>query len=172
MKTTASQRFSDVFSGYRTGTLAGNGLSTNIYLTHTLSVLIGLKTLSSTLRKKCPYSELFWSIFSRTRTEYGEIRSISPYSVRMLKITKQNNSEYGHFSRSIIFHPHSVPSMFQHPSIVLAEDGLCRSCILSHFQLVDVSLVGFLSWILQPLTCIFASVKMPMIHFDSQLKEI
>ena len=26
------------------------------------------------LRKKCPYSELFWSVFSRIRTEYGEIR--------------------------------------------------------------------------------------------------
>ena len=29
-----------------------------------------------TLREKCPYSELFWSVFSRIRTEYGEIRSI------------------------------------------------------------------------------------------------
>ena len=24
-----------------------------------------------TLRKKCPYSELFWSVFSRIQTEYG-----------------------------------------------------------------------------------------------------
>ena len=23
--------------------------------------------------KKCPYSELFWSVFSPNRTEYGEI---------------------------------------------------------------------------------------------------
>ena len=23
------------------------------------------------LRKNCPYSELFWSVFSRIRTEYG-----------------------------------------------------------------------------------------------------
>ena len=36
-----------------------------------------------TLREKRSYSELFWSVFSRIRTEYGEIRSISPYSVRM-----------------------------------------------------------------------------------------
>ena len=27
------------------------------------------------LRKNCPYSELFWSAFSRIRTEYGEILS-------------------------------------------------------------------------------------------------
>ena len=42
------------------------------------------------LREKCPYSELFWSVFSNIRTEYGEIRSI--YG--------QNNSEYEHFLRS------------------------------------------------------------------------
>ena len=30
-----------------------------------------------TLRKKCPYSELFWSALSRIQTEYEEIRSIS-----------------------------------------------------------------------------------------------
>ena len=36
-----------------------------------------------TLRKKCPYSELFWSAFSCIQTEYGVIRSISPDSVRM-----------------------------------------------------------------------------------------
>ena len=32
--------------------------------------------LQLSLRKKCPYSELFWSLFFRIRTEYGEIRSI------------------------------------------------------------------------------------------------
>ena len=52
------------------------------------------------LRKKCPYSEFFWSVFSRIQTEYGEIRSISPYSVRVRENTDQKNSEYGHFSRS------------------------------------------------------------------------
>ena len=53
------------------------------------------------LRKKCPYSELLWSAFFHIRTEYGEIQSISPYSVQMRKKTDQNNSEYEHFSRSI-----------------------------------------------------------------------
>ena len=28
------------------------------------------------MREKCPYSELFWSAFSRNKTEYGQIRSI------------------------------------------------------------------------------------------------
>ena len=31
--------------------------------------------LICTMREKCPYSELFWSAFSRIRAEYGEIRS-------------------------------------------------------------------------------------------------
>ena len=58
-------------------------------------------TMKLSLRKKWPYSELFWSVFSHIRTEYGEIRSISPYSVRMRENVDQNNSEYGHFSRSV-----------------------------------------------------------------------
>ena len=53
------------------------------------------------LRKKCPYLELFCLVFSRIRTEYGEIRSISPYSIRMREKTDQSNSEYAHFLRSV-----------------------------------------------------------------------
>ena len=56
---------------------------------------------SHTLLKKSPYSGLFWSAFSRIRTEYGEILRISPYSVRMRENVDQNNSEYGHFLRSV-----------------------------------------------------------------------
>ena len=49
------------------------------------------------LHKKCPYSELFWSAFSRIRTEYREKLSISPYSVQMQENADQSNSKYGHF---------------------------------------------------------------------------
>ena len=59
----------------------------------------GLIIKEHSLRKKCSYSELFWSAFSRIQTEYAEIRSISPYSVQMRENADQNNSEYGHFSR-------------------------------------------------------------------------
>ena len=52
------------------------------------------------LGKKCPYSELFWSVFSRIRTEYEEILRISPFSVRMRENRDQNNSKYGHFLRN------------------------------------------------------------------------
>ena len=58
-----------------------------------------LNIKSSTLREKCPYSELFWSAFSRIRTEYGEVLRISPYSVGMRENAEQNSSEFGHFLR-------------------------------------------------------------------------
>ena len=35
------------------------------------------------LCKKCPYSEILWSVFSRIRTEYEDLLRKSPYSVRM-----------------------------------------------------------------------------------------
>ena len=57
--------------------------------------------LELSLRKKCPNSELFWSVFSRIRSEYGEVPHISPYSVWMWEETDQNNSEYGYFPRSV-----------------------------------------------------------------------
>ena len=56
--------------------------------------------LKTSLRKKCPYLELLWFVFSRIWTEYVGIRNISPYSVRMRENADQNNSEYRHFSRS------------------------------------------------------------------------
>ena len=61
------------------------------------------RTLSKTpFRKKCPYSEFSWFVFSRIRTEY-EILRISPYSVRMWENKDQKSSEYGHFLRSGVF---------------------------------------------------------------------
>ena len=55
------------------------------------------------LREKCPYLEFFRPAFFRIRTEYGQKRSISPYSVRILENRDQRNSEYEHFSHSVNF---------------------------------------------------------------------
>ena len=49
------------------------------------------------MRKKSLYLKLFWSVFSRIRTEYGEI---------------QNNSEYGHFLTSAIWGQSSMTLFF------------------------------------------------------------
>ena len=65
-----------------------------------LVLLYNAKIHNSTLREKCPYSELFWSSFFRIQTEYGGILRFSPYSFRMRENAAQNNSEYGHFLRS------------------------------------------------------------------------
>ena len=56
-----------------------------------------VKRTKNPLPEKFPYSEFFWSAFSRNRTEYGEIWSISPYSVQMRENTDQENSEQKHF---------------------------------------------------------------------------
>ena len=87
------------------------------YLTKNNSLFIW----SSALRKTCSYSELFYSVFSRIRTEYEEIRSISP-SVRMRENTDQNNSEYGHFLRRVAF---AICN-----GLVLAERECSRECFI------------------------------------------
>ena len=75
----------------------------NIPLERSVHIIIP-KSERVSLRKKCPYSELFWSVFPRIRTDLTvsvQMRLISPFSVRMREITDQNNSEYGHFSQSV-----------------------------------------------------------------------
>ena len=37
------------------------------------------------LLEKCPYSELFWSVFSGIQTEYGEIQSVKILLLKFLK---------------------------------------------------------------------------------------
>ena len=53
----------------------------------------------TTLRKKSPYLELFWSVFSGIWTEFGETGSICLHPVRTRGNTDQSNSEYGHLPR-------------------------------------------------------------------------
>ena len=44
-----------------------------------------LEITQETLREKCPNTEFFLVRVFRIRTEYGEIWSISPYSVQKLE---------------------------------------------------------------------------------------
>ena len=50
--------------------------------------------------KKIPIRSYSGPHFPRIWTEFGEMRSIFPFSVRMRENAGQNNSEYGHFLRS------------------------------------------------------------------------
>ena len=62
--------------------------------------LYGLTEPQHALREKCPNTEFFLVRISRIRTEYGEIWSISSYSVRMRENRTRKNPVFGHFSRS------------------------------------------------------------------------
>ena len=70
------------------------------------------------LREKCPYSKLFWSLYSR-------ILRICPYVVRTQENTDQNNSEYGHFSDSVI------------------KSTLCKYCSVKFESVIQYSNVKF-----------------------------
>ena len=50
-----------------------------------------------TLCKGRPYSEFFWSVFSRIPAEYGDLQSKSLSLVRIWENTDQKNFEYRHF---------------------------------------------------------------------------
>ena len=52
------------------------------------------------LRKKCSYTDFFWSALSRIQTEYWDLQS---KLVRMWQNTDHKNSEYGLFLRSVHF---------------------------------------------------------------------
>ena len=62
-------------------------LLTKLYLLSVFFLLLSLP-------EKCQIRSFFWSVFSRIRSEYGEIRRISPYSVRMRENTDQKKTPY------------------------------------------------------------------------------
>ena len=56
--------------------------------------------------KSVQIRSFFWSLFSRIRTEYGEIRSISPYSVRMRENADQKKLHIRTFFTQWLRHSH------------------------------------------------------------------
>ena len=51
--------------------------------------------------EKFPYSDFFWSVFSRIWSEYKELLFKTLYSVWMHENMDQKNSYYGHFLYSV-----------------------------------------------------------------------
>ena len=91
---TDTQYFHRLHKEVRSGTQKGHRQEqkVQVHYENVLNIIYCKYTyqnVHTTLRKKCPYLELFWSVFSRIRTEYGEILSISPYSVQMWGNTDQ-----------------------------------------------------------------------------------
>ena len=60
-------------------------------------IFIFIKPWWFSLRGKCPYSEIFWSVFSCIQSEYGEIFRIFSYSVCMREDMGQKHSGYSTF---------------------------------------------------------------------------
>ena len=60
------------------------------------------KDWSFSLVKSVQIQSFAWSVFSCVRTKYGDLRSKSPYSVRIQENTYQKK-HFGHFSRSTKF---------------------------------------------------------------------
>ena len=54
------------------------------------SVLVQKITLAFTLRGNCLYAEFLWSVFSRIRTEYGEIRSYFYTTLNWVELLDKN----------------------------------------------------------------------------------
>ena len=78
--------------------------------------------LSFALRKKCPYSKLFWSAFSLMRSEYGEVYSfwMRESADQKIRNTATFTQSHGHFSHSIIFPVTSVRNIFFRDSLRLS----------------------------------------------------
>ena len=99
------------------------------------------------LRKKCPYSELFWSAFFphsdwiQRDTEYLSV--FSPNAEKFEKNTDQNNFEYGHFVHSAglsrwhtsLQHPHAHLNFNVHETVFV---------LVHFFNLLNNSIFQFL----------------------------
>ena len=61
---------------------------------------VGSKKLWRALCEKYPYSEIFWSLFSRIWTEYGDLLCKCPNSLKIRENVDEKNFECAHFLRS------------------------------------------------------------------------
>ena len=100
---------------------------------------ISLSKVKTNTCEKCPYSELFWSVSSRIRTEYGEIRIISPYSVGMQvrTLSTQCNVKRFFLCSSLVFQSHDFPNLWFFWTILLSFPWkfkkLRNSCLVLGF---------------------------------------
>ena len=66
-----------------------------------------------TLREKYPCLELFWSMFSRIRTEYGEIRSIQYSECRKMQTRITPNKDTFHVVSEPLTSVQGLRELFQ-----------------------------------------------------------
>ena len=111
------------------------------------------------LCEKWPYSEFFCFVFSRIRTEYGDIRSISLYLIQMRENTDQKNSEYGHFLCNEILYKISLLTYLQGRFLMFKTESFffCSACsytqnygFLSNGELISNSNNKTANYVLAP----------------------
>ena len=93
--------------------------------------LVDPKTIAA-LREKCPYSEFFWSVFSRIRTESGEM----PQKQSTGGILWKNCSEKFHKIPMEILESHISKVVGCKPATELkrGSDKIISLCILQNFS--------------------------------------
>ena len=85
-------------------------------------------TAMRALRRKWPYSEFFWSKFSRIWTEYENLLRKSPYAVQMPGNTDQKKSECGQILQSGDCFPPRCVGKSRVTMVRLPDDGpFCKS---------------------------------------------
>ena len=95
---------------------------------------------TAVLRKKYPYLEFFYSVFSRIRTEYEEILCFSPYSVQMRESGQEKLQIEALFTHSWFS---SLQDIFEKAKIGNSESFLSSQTVEKtynlHFDLVFIS---------------------------------
>ena len=94
------------------------------------------------LHEKCPYSEFFWTVFSRSRTEYGVSLRIQSYCG---KIQPKKNSQYEHVLRTDDFAHFLSEAVSQKQFIIsIITITVIISIILKYFnELNQLNLLHF-----------------------------
>ena len=96
------------------------------------NALFSRRKQKTSLRKKCPYSELFWFLFP-----------YSPSLVRMQKNRSQNNYEYGHFLLSVSSITGKIKSMHTIILIGISPDLHDFSAFFTFYSSSDFFFRGF-----------------------------
>ena len=112
------------------------------------------KYVQLSLRKKCPYSELLWSAFSRIRTEYGEIPEIS------LRIQSKCGKM---FSPSLTLHFKSVARIHRSARIFFSSNDRRPNFLILANKVFNANLGELFTFGGLPWVFVRGGVKLPVL---------
>ena len=94
--------------------------------------------MNESLRKKCPYSEFFWSVFSRIQTEYGEIQIIQSECGKIWTRKTPNTDTFHaiNFKAQILQKIFLVSDVYLELSSTSTMEFFCRNVLLQMFDWV------------------------------------